>query len=156
MKTEVNDRREKIHEPFRRTLIRTTLTGLAVSIAFSFGQLKNAPGFNSKFSILFITFIYIGGVIVFIGHYTELFFINYLRFNFSPKYIIQISIRIIYWYVSGCILYNSAMLLRGLLEHKDLFAGNWYLGGIYFIGIELVANLLMQVMIKKSFWNGVY
>jgi hypothetical protein len=37
------DKREKIHEPFWRTIIRTSLTGLAISIAFRFGQLKDEP-----------------------------------------------------------------------------------------------------------------
>jgi hypothetical protein len=75
---------------------------------------------------------------------------------FSSNRIIEISLRIIYWYVSGCLLYNFAMLLRGILEHKDLFAKDWWMGGIYFIAIELIANLFLQLIMKKSFWNGVY
>jgi predicted branched-subunit amino acid permease len=54
------DKREKFHESFWRTIIRTSLTGLVISVAFRFGQLKDTTDFQPKLSILFTTFIYIG------------------------------------------------------------------------------------------------
>jgi len=156
MKPTTNDKREKVSESFGRTVLRACILGLVISVAVCFGQLKNASDLNKMLSLLFTTFLYIGGVIVFLGHYTELFFINYLRFKFPSDKITQLVIRFLYWYISGGLLFYLAMVLRGVLEHKPVYSGILWMGGVYFIGIELIANLILQLRVKKSFWNGVY
>ena len=90
------------------------------------------------------------------GHWVEIWFLNLLRPRLSIARGLQVSARIGVWFVGGAGLAVgmglTAMALAGFrLAHWPAW---WWLGGIAFIGIELVAHLVLQLRGRPSFYNG--
>ena len=89
------------------------------------------------------------------GHWVELWFLNWLRPRLFIARGAQVGARVAVWFVGGCILALgmdlTAMALAGF---RPAQWPAWWLGGLAFIGLELVVHLVLQLRGQPSFYNG--
>jgi hypothetical protein len=89
------------------------------------------------------------------GHWVELWFLNWLRPRLPLARGPQIAARVAVWFVGGCVLAPgmdlTAMVLTGFPPARW---PAWWLGGLAFIGLELVVHLTLQLRGQPSFYNG--
>ena len=89
------------------------------------------------------------------GHWVEVWFLNWLRPRLSIARGFQVAARFGVWFLGGAGLAIgmglTAMALDGL---RPALWSVWWLGGIGFIGIELVIHLVLQLRGRPSFYNG--
>ncbi len=133
-------------EPFRATILRTGLIAVAggALLARSFGGLSRWPA-----AILLVLWFSFG------GHWVEVWFLNWLRPRLSPARAMQMAARMAVWFVGGGVLSigmrQTAMAFDGF---RTAHWPAWWLGGLAFIGIELVVHLVMELLGRPSFYNG--
>ena len=145
---------EKFHEPILHVLLRTSLTAVILASIFNYKELF-AGDFSSKMKLLGIesaaTMCFVFG-----GHWLEIFFINFLK-NYLPKNLFVLyPVRIAYWYISAIPLYFLYHYVSNFLTGKNYEIGNWWMIGITYIFIEMVMYGILFLLMRKSFWNGVY
>ncbi len=135
-------------EAFHTTLLRTgaiaIIIGAAIARPWASGGLARWSG-----ATLIALWPALG------GHFVELFFLNVLRPRIPAARAVQILARILVWFIGG------ALLARAMAWTATLLAGPrpapwlvWWLGGLGFIGIELVVHLFLQIRGRASFYNG--
>jgi len=93
------------------------------------------------------------------GHWVEVWFLNWLRPRLSIARSVQVAARVGVWFVGGIGLAIAmgltAMALSGFRPaHWPAWWHPWWLAGVAFIGIELVAHLVLQLRGRPSFYNG--
>lgn len=138
---------QPFREPLRATLGRTVaiaaIVGAALAAA-SHGGLKRWP-----LMTLLVLWPSFG------GHWLELGFLNALRPRLSAARAMQVLARFLIWFLGGSILALGMLLTAtalGTLPRAQF--PRWWLGGLAFIGIELVVHLILQLRGKPSFYNG--
>lgn len=133
-------------EPLRTTLLRTTIIALVVGAVVahcSRGRIGWLPG-----SLLMLWFS-------FGGHWVELWYLNWLRPRLSGARPIQIVARVGTWFVGGCgLAFAMALSARALAGFSPAQWPAWWLGGVAFIGLELLAHIALQLRSRPSFYNG--
>jgi hypothetical protein len=92
------------------------------------------------------------------GHWVELWFLNWLRPRLSDVRPVQVGARVGVWFVGGAGLALgmalTAMALGGFRSAQWSAWRTAWLGGLAFIGIELVVHLALQLRGRPSFYNG--
>ena len=92
------------------------------------------------------------------GHWVDLWFLNWLRPRLPPARAVQLGARVAVWFVGGTGLALgmglTAMLLAGFQPARRPAWWLGGLGGLAFIGIELVAHLVLQLRGRPSFYDG--
>ena len=89
------------------------------------------------------------------GHWVDLWFLNWLRPRISAARAAQVAARLAVWFVGGIGLALGMCLTAMVLIHFQ--PARWpplWLGGLAFIGIELVAQLVLHLRGRPSFFNG--
>jgi len=145
---------EKNTEPFIQTVIRTILTTTIIAVILYCLHVF-PPGDKSKL-MLFEMIWLIVFCIVFGGHWLELVFINRIKFALPKNILLLYCIRICYWFLCSIPLFFIADFIYNLFSHNRGGLGHWYTFGFFYIGIELLMHAIMQIRLKKSFYNGVY
>jgi hypothetical protein len=138
-------------EPYRESL-RTTLAR-TVAIALVAGAVLNwsmhAGVRRLPMSILLMFWPSFG------GHWVELWFLNWLRPRLPDSRGVQIVARLIVWFIGGIVLglgmCVTALLLAGF---RPAHWPPWWILGFAFIGVELIAQLALQLRGRPSFYNG--
>jgi len=132
-------------EPLRTTLLRTGAIALVIGVALSRGRLNRFP-----IAILLALWPAFG------GHWVELFFLNHLRPRLSIARPAQIAARILLWFVGGVILTLGMQVTAMILTRAGWPARSpiWWIGGVGFIGVELITHLALQLRGLPSFYNG--
>lgn len=89
------------------------------------------------------------------GHWLELWFLHWLRPRLSDARRVQLTARLLVWFVGG-IGFAIAMWLTAAMARRLQRPpwSMWYLAGFAFIGIELLAHLGLQRRGRPSFFNG--
>ena len=132
-------------EPLRATLARTLTTaailGAGLTWVFRSG-IRNWP-----IATLLALWPVLG------GHWVEIFFLNGLRPRLPAERRIQVIARIATWFVGGCVLMAGMHLTAVALGRTPRWPA-WWIGGVAFIGIELVVHLVLSVLGRDSFYNG--
>jgi len=89
------------------------------------------------------------------GHWVEIWFLNWLRPRLPIARAVQTAARVVVWFVGGSGLALgmgvTAMALTGRPPERW---PAWWLGGLAFIGVELVAHVFLQLRGRPSFYNG--
>jgi hypothetical protein len=141
---------EPYREPVRATLLRTGMIALGIGavLAARSGGIARWP-----IATLLALWPALG------GHFVELWFLNWLRPRLPRARAVQVIARIATWFVGGVAL----ALAMGLTAKVLVQPGTWRpggmvhwitIGGLAFIGIELIAHLAMQLSGLGSFYNG--
>lgn len=139
---------ESFREPLRITLMRTVaiaLIGGAV-VAWASGGLRHWP--LATCLVLWPAFG---------GHWVEMGFLNGLRPRLPASRAVQVAARIVTWFVGGAVLalgmgLTAIALRAGRPAHWPV---GWIIvGGLAFIGIELIAHLVLLLRSRPSFYNG--
>jgi hypothetical protein len=154
---------QPVREPLRSTLLRNCTIAVVAGavIAHYWGGLARWPlaallGFWPAFG----------------GHWVEIWFLNWLRprignrttgafrdvggqSRISATRAVQVGARIAVWFVGGIFLATGMVLTAmALARYRPGHWPAWWLGGICFIGIELVAHVGLQLRGQPSFYNG--
>jgi len=145
---------EKNTEPFIQTVIRTILTTTIITVILYCLHVF-PPGDKSKLTLFEMIWLIVFCV-VFGGHYLELVFINYVKFALPKNILLLYFIRIGYWFLCAIPLFFIADFVYNLFSDKTGHLGHWWAFGFFYIGIELFMHAIMQIRLKKSFYNGVY
>ena len=140
-------------EPFRTTLLRTGTIALVVGgiLAERWGGLSRWPT-----TTLLVLWPSLG------GHFLELWFLNWLRPRLPSARLVQLFARLLTWFLGGAILALAMSLTAIALKfppaqwfaHEPISRPAWWLGGLAFIAIELIAHLFLQLRRCPSFYNG--
>jgi hypothetical protein len=89
------------------------------------------------------------------GHYVELAYLDVVRPQLSASRAVHVLARLAVWFVGGVLLavgmHYSALALHA---PRSLPASLWWVGGFAFIGIELVAHLVLYARGRPSFYTG--
>jgi hypothetical protein len=89
------------------------------------------------------------------GHWIEIAFLNWLRPRISQFRAIQITARVIAWFLGGLVLaVGMALTARAINAGRPIRLSAWWIAGLGFIAIELIAHLFLQVRGRPSFYNG--
>ena len=133
-------------EPLRATLTRTVAIALVAGavLAYGWGSFARWP-----LASALMLWPSLG------GHYLELWFLNWLRPRLSGARVVQTSARVTVWFLGGIAMaigiWLTVLALTGS-RRGSLVA--WWIAGVAFIGIELVAHLALQLRGRPSFLNG--
>jgi len=145
---------EKITESFIQTVIRTIITATIIAVILNW--LHVFPSGEKGKLVLFEMIWLVVFCIVFGGHWLELVFINRIKFTLPKNILSLYFIRIVYWFLCAVPLFFTANLIAHLFSHKTVQMGRWWIFGFFYIGIQLLMHAIMQLRLKKSFYNGVY
>jgi hypothetical protein len=132
-------------EPLRDTLTRTI--GIAVVVG---GVLSLRLGGLSRWPLLTTLILWPS----FGGHWVDLWFLNWLRPRLSSGRGVQVASRLVVWFIGGMLL-GLGMGLTAMAFGVDRPASlPWWIAGVAFIAIELVAHFVLQLRGRPSFFNG--
>jgi hypothetical protein len=132
-------------EPLRNTITRTCLIAIvlgAVLARFSGGRI------SWPIATLMMLWPSFG------GHWIEVWFLNWLRPRLSIVRGVQVAARVGVWFVGGIALAMGMGLTAMAAGFRPVHRPAWWLAGVVFIGIELVAHLVLQLRRRPSFYNG--
>jgi hypothetical protein len=134
-------------EPLRVTLLRT------ITIALVAGVLVARFWGNGHLRWPVATLVMLWPS--FGGHWVELWFLNWLRPRLSAARAVQLAARIGVWFVGGIVLgLGMGFTAMALAGFKPASWPAWWLAGLAFIAVELVAQFLLQLRGRPSFYNG--
>jgi len=137
---------QPFREPLRATLTRTI--GIALVAGAIFAQ---RWGGMSRWPIAAVVMLWpaLG------GHFLELWFLNWLRPRLPRERGVQIAARVGLWFLGGVVFVFGMWLTAGVLTGQLSAARPvWWIGGVAFIGIELVAQLVLHLRGQPSFYDG--
>jgi hypothetical protein len=132
-------------EPLASTLLRTSLIAVAVGIVFawSLGKVSLWP-----YGFLMALWPSFG------GHWIEIGFLNWLRPRLPVERFVQVCARLATWFIGGVILVPGVQLTAAVLGWHGARSLHWWIGGLAFIAIELVAHVALQLRGLRNFYNG--
>lgn len=133
-------------EPLSATLWRTI--GIAVVgggvLAWAFGRLREWPVLSAL--VLWFSFG---------GHWVELWFLNWLRPRISSSRGSQVAARLVVWFVGGVVLgFGVVFSMRLTSLTVRGWPPPWWVGGVVFVAVELVAHLALFLRGRPSFYGG--
>jgi hypothetical protein len=131
-------------EPFSRTLRRTV--GLAIAIGAIIALIRHRLALF-PLGVEFALWFTLG------GHFVELVCRNQLRPLISNR-IVGFVVRIVAWFVGGSLLYAGALSTRALVFPQHRSTMPWWIGGVAFIGGELLIHLLLLARGEPSVYNS--
>ena len=137
---------QPFREPLRATLTRT------IGIALVVGALV-APrwGGMARWPLASVVMLWpaLG------GHFLELWFLNWLRPRLPRDRAVQVAARVGLWFIGGVVFVFAMWLTATALTGRQPAARPvWWFGGLAFIGIELVAQLVLHLRGQPSFYDG--
>jgi len=89
------------------------------------------------------------------GHWVEVWFLNWLRPRIPDARAVQFAARVGVWFVGGTVFaVGMGLTARFLAGFRPTHWPAWWVGGLGFIGVELVAHLFLQLRGRPSFYNG--
>ncbi len=137
---------QPFREPLRATLVRNGMIALVAGAVLSRWQ-----GGLARWPMLTLLLLWLSLG----GHLVELGFLNFLRPRLPAARAVQIGVRVVVWFIGGAALALgmklTAMALGGF---RSVQWPAWWRWGFVFIGIELVAHLVLQLRGRPSFYNG--
>lgn len=132
-------------EPLRSTLLRTGLIALGIGavLAWRTDGLSRWPMFT-----LLALWPSLG------GHFVEILFLNVLRPKLPPSRGVQIRARLALWFAAGIVFALCMTLTARAITGVEPRHFPIWIAGCAFIGIELIAHLVLQLRGCPSFYNG--
>lgn len=136
-------------EPLRTTLGRTILIAIVAGTVLAAWSARSARPIRWSVAVVLMLWPSFG------GHWLELWYLNWLRPRLPAAPTVQRVARLGTWFLGGCGLgvgmVLTARALGGIhLTHWPA----WWVAGVVFIGVELVAHTVLQARGRPSFFNG--
>jgi hypothetical protein len=144
-RTQPNHNWTKVREPLARTLARNITIAVVVGTVMAFRN--RDPGLLVPLSVLALWFS-LG------GHYVEVLFLNGLRPRIARARPAQLSARLAVWFAGGAMLYLSMAITARFLPVRPPSLGSWWVGGLAFIGLELLVHALGALRGLPNFYDG--
>lgn len=89
------------------------------------------------------------------GHWVEIWFLNWLRPRLAISRGLQIAARVGVWFVAGIgLAIGMELTARALAGFRPARWPAWWIGGLAFVGIELVAHPALRLRGRPNFYNG--
>jgi hypothetical protein len=89
------------------------------------------------------------------GHLVEVWFLNLLRPLLPAARGVQAAARVGVWFVGGIgLAFCMRLTAKALTGLRPGRWPAWWVAGLAFIGIELVAHLALQLRGRPNFYNG--
>jgi len=133
-------------ESLRTTLVRTVTIALVVGAVVA-----RWWGGWARWPIITLLILWPS----FGGHWVDLWFLNWLRPRLSTTRAVQVVARVGVWFVGGIgLAVGMGLTAMAIAGFRLARWPAWWLGGVAFIGIELVAQLALQLRGRPSFYNG--
>lgn len=136
---------QPFREPLRATLLRTGLIALIVASAIAC-----LPGVPWRWPLLTLLVLWMSLG----GHFVELFFLNGLRPRIPSGRAGQVLARLATWFLGGALLTLGMRLTAAAIEDSTPRWPSWWIGGLAFIGIELVVHLVPLLRRVPNFYDG--
>ena len=137
---------QPFREPLRATLTRTIGIALVGGFLLSLGR-----GGIARWPVATVVMLWpaLG------GHFLELWFLNWLRPRLPRERGVQVVARVVLWFLGGVVFVFAMWLTAGVLtgQMPAVRPAGWN-GGLAFIGIELVAQLVLHLRGLPSFYDG--
>ena len=133
-------------EPLATTLVRNAVLAIVIGglVAWRVGRLPLWPvaaGLALWFTLG--------------GHCVEIWFLNWLRPRIARARGKQIVVRLVVWFVGGVLLGLCLFTTMRLVGMRNAFAlRRWWLVGIVFVCVELVAHLALAARRRPNFYDG--
>jgi len=131
-------------EPLRATLMRTVGIALVAGTVLS---LATHGRVRWPIAVLVMLWPSLG------GHVVELYFLRWLRVRLSADRSVQLAARLGTWFVAG-MLFATGMVLTARLLGSPMRFLPWWVAGLGFIGVELIAHLALRVRSRPSVYDG--
>jgi len=135
-----------VREPIATTLMRTGAIALVVGaiLAWRSHDLRQWP-----IASLLVFWPAFG------GHWVEIVFLNYVRPRLPNARATQFVARLAVWFAGGVVLLAGMVLTAKLLDSTaQAHRPAWWVGGVAFIGIELIVHLILLARGKPNAYNG--
>ncbi len=89
------------------------------------------------------------------GHWIEVCFLNLLRPRLPRARAVQISARILVWFAGGVILETGMRVTAATVAgFRHARWPQWWVAGLAFTGVELIAHVALQMRRLPGFFNG--
>jgi len=89
------------------------------------------------------------------GHWVEVWFLNWLRPRIPAARRVQVAARFVVWFAGGLgLAVGLALTAITLAGYRPGHWPTWWLAGLAFICVELLAHLALQLRGRPSFYNG--
>jgi hypothetical protein len=132
-------------EPLRITLARTGAIAAVVGVGIS--ALSGGGPRRWPIATLLALWPTLG------GHYVELLYLRVVRQRLPEQRAARVIGRLAVWFAGGCVLaaamYATAAALSGPSRRWA-----WWVGGVAFVALELVAHLVLHLRGHASFYDG--
>jgi hypothetical protein len=138
------ERWQRVDEPLLQTLARTFTIAAVVGVAIGLARHSAVLAPVGALAALWPS---LG------GHFVEIAFLDFVRPRLPRARLAQVAVRIVWWFVSGALL-GAAMIATARLLVDDAPTWRWLMGGLAFIGIELVAHTVLALRRRPSFYRG--
>ena len=133
-------------EPLRTTLTRTVLLAAIAAAAFTVPR-RGLAAFPA--ALVVMLWPALG------GHFIELAYLNRVRPLLSGAAATRRAVRLAIWFFGGVLLgivmYQTAIRLMPMLPRPWTM---WWIGGVGFVAVELLAHAGLQLRGRPSFYNG--
>jgi hypothetical protein len=137
---------QRFREPLRATLLRNGVIAIVAG-----GVLARFSGGFARWPVATVLMLWPS----FGGHWVEFWFLNWLRPRISPARGAQAAARLATWFIGGIGLAPGVALTAMALDRsRPAYWPAWWIGGLAFIGIELVVHVALQLRGRPSFYNG--
>lgn len=132
-------------EPLRDTILRNGAVALVAGAVFARFQRGIARWPAATLLMIWPSFG---------GHWVEVFFLNVLRPRLPSTRAVQIVARLAFWFLAGAVLGICMRLTAQEAGFALLRRLDWWVAGLAFVLIELVAHLAVAVRGKPNFYDA--
>src|SRR5205085_618160 len=88
------------------------------------------------------------------GHWVEVLFLNRVRPRLPAGQWLRAAVRVGVWFSGGILLWLGMVLTAMALGLRPGRWPAWWVGGVVFVGIELVVHFVLWVRGRPSFYDG--
>jgi hypothetical protein len=130
-------------EPLRATVART------VAIAVVVGAIIGLRGGLTAWAAASVLVLWPS----FGGHWVEVWFLNWLRPRIPSSRGVQLLARLMVWFLAGVVFLYCVELTAAAFGRGPRWPA-WWICGLGFIAVELVAHAGLALLRRPSFYDG--
>jgi len=138
-------------QPFREPLSATLTRNLIIALVAGAIITVVRGGGIAQWPVIAILMLWP----TFGGHGVELFYLNWLRQRLPASRAVHVTARLALWFAAGSVMiFGMSLTAKAIISPPPTLWPAWWIGGLGFIGIELIAQAGLQLRGQPSFYNG--